>query len=91
MPDIRTLFSADIDHRAGIAAVFRTKVVGDGLVLTHKLGISHKYLWAADRIVVVVLPVNLLVIVSSAQSVDRKPYAVGIGETQVAGHTHTGK
>src|SRR5262249_39523088 len=75
----------DVHHRTGVASVFRPKLAGDQNVLLDKLRIGDKQTGTADAVVIVVLSVNLLVIVTSAKTVNREPgAAVGVGEPVVA-------
>ena len=60
-------------------------------VLLHKFRVGDEQRWAGNAIVVIVLAVDLLVIVSAAQSVGRKSLpAVEVGEIIVAGGNHAG-
>ena len=71
----------DVHHRTGIAAVFRTELVGDQHVLLHKLRVLNEKAWTADAVIVVVLTVNLLIVVATPQTVYCKSLsAVGVRE-----------
>ena len=72
MPSIGARFGDDIHNRAGVASIFRAKLIGDQNILLNKFAVSHEKSWAAHAIVVVVLTIDLLVIVATAKSVYRK-------------------
>src|SRR5579859_4635599 len=85
MPGIGTRFCDDVHHRTGVASVLRTKLAGDQDVLLNKFGVRDKKARAADAVVIIILAVDLLVIVASAQAVHGKSSAaIGIGKSVVA-------
>ena len=69
VPGIAAGFRDDVNHRTGIAAILRAKIVGNKHVLLHEFHIADKQPGAAYAVVIVVLTVNLLVIVAAAQTV----------------------
>ena len=69
MPGIAARLGHDVHDRTGVASVFRTELVGHQNVLRNKLGIRDEESGAADAVVIVVLAVDLLVIVATAQAV----------------------
>src|SRR5262249_2152392 len=85
VPAVGSGFGDDVHHRTGVASVFRPKLAADQNVLLDKLRTGAKQTGTADAVVIVVLSVNLLVIVTSAKTVNREPgAAVGVGEPVVA-------
>ncbi len=79
VPTISSRFCDDIHNRAGVASIFRAKLIGDQNILLNKFAVSHEKSRAAHAIVVVVLAIDLLVIVATAKAVYRKALsAVGI-------------
>src|SRR5258708_3817180 len=87
VPGVGARLGDDVDHRTGVASVFRTEVVGDDHVLLNEVGVADEQRGTADAVVVVVLAVDLLVVIAAAQTVTGKPSAVGVGEVVAArGH-----
>src|SRR5262252_9180513 len=84
MPIVASRLRYNIDNRTGIAPVLRTKLVGDDDILLHELRIRKKQSGSANAVVIVVLAIDLLVVVASTQTIDRKPRAIGIRERIVS-------
>src|SRR6266478_6197581 len=81
---IRASLSTDVYNRTGIAPVFRAEVVRYDLIFIDEMWIGKSQTRSANRIVVIVLAIHLLVVVPPSNAVDRKTYAVGIRKTSVS-------
>src|SRR2546425_3726175 len=90
MPHVGAIPGLDIHHGPGVAAIFRAEIARGDLILLHEFRIGEKQAGTRDRIVVVVLPVNLLVVVPPTEPVHGETRAVGVGEAQVAVVHHAG-
>src|SRR5262249_55435398 len=91
MPSVRPGFRDDVHHRSRIATVFWTELIRDQYILVYPFGIGHKQPRSSDAIVVIVLPVNLLVIIASTDTVYAETLAaVEVGKVVVAGRTYAG-
>src|SRR5262245_31356141 len=78
MPGIRSRLGDDIYDGTRIATVFRAELVGHNHVLLNEFGIAQEKAWTADAVVVVILPVDLLVVTTAAQAIDRESHTVSI-------------
>ena len=86
VPIVRARLRRDVDYRTGVATVLRAEVVGRDLILINEFCITEENPGPSDRVVVVVLSVNLLVIVAPTQPVDRETSTpVGVREKVITG------
>src|SRR5206468_4051514 len=85
MPRVGARLGDHVDHGTGIAAIFRTKVIGNDHVLANVLRVGKKESRSTYAVVVVVLTVNFLVIVTATQAVAGEPNAIRIGKVVAAG------
>src|SRR6185312_5768005 len=91
MPVVASRFGDDVDYRTGIAAVLGAKLICDDNVLTHPLRVRHEQTRTGNAVVIVILSIDLLVVIASAQPVDGKSLTtVEVREVVVTRRSYSG-
>src|ERR1017187_678245 len=91
MPSVGSRLGHDVNHRAGITAIFHPKVAGGHLVLLHPVRVAEKNPRAGNGVVVVVLTIDLLVVVPSTDPIRAEANAILIGIIIVARSVYSGE
>src|SRR5271163_1870847 len=92
MPGVGAALGYFVHHGSRIPSVFRAEVIGGDLIFGDPIDILDEQRRAADRVVVVILPVHLLVVVLAAQAVDAESRTVVVGKSiEIASAVHTGQ
>ena len=80
---VASRLSDNVYDRTRVAAIFRAEVTCRDLIFLNKCRVGHEQGRTSDGVIVVILTIDLLVVVPTADTIDFKARTVGIRKPQI--------